>query len=236
METSRELPSLQSHFWLSVYSLGLLASATSCVTTEVARERGAPYLPLDFAPGNLDFEMVEAGSYHNVKLVFEINRMRDLPAHAKGVLARVLPELRMDPETRSIAEVYHVLGIHEVSYSNGVFEVGGYRYHTRKNARLCNLYVFKKRRAEFRFRYRTQPIVVKADGYWIPSVYYRVMVGGTGRAGSAGRWQTETLQVGLNTIESDSRKDFWLLNGRPYTPSPDDLLVLSAAQPNLGTK
>jgi hypothetical protein len=194
-----------------------LAAVPGCVSSPERQ----PIRFLSFDLEDLDSMLVDTGVYHRVLLVFEINPETDLPPGSEGVIPRLRPEIH------PFGEVYRPLEIHEVVYAGGVFEAGGERYTPQKDARISRLFVFKRRHGDFEFRYRTQPIIVRATGSWIPTFYYSVVTGGGVRPGQAASWQLETLQVGRTTIQADSRKRHWLLNGQPFQPSPEKPLVIT---------
>jgi len=213
----------------------ILLLVSGCVTEIVEPPARGDFDVLEW-PSDLDDAFLNAGTYHNVRLLFEINPQEDIPGDKDTYRSMVQPVGDGD------REVYRVFDLHEVAYSHGQFEVGGYRYRpptklragapaarrTRSQYRLgtsASLYMFKRRHGDLEFKFRTQSVLVKTRGDWRPSIYHEQQRGSDG----SGQWLHEKLQIGLTTIETDSREKTWFIDGEPHLPSPNRVLELEGA-------
>jgi hypothetical protein len=195
-------------------------------------------------PPDLDSLFLSAGVYHGVELRFEFNPQTDVPPGAAGSVdyaTAVIPVVDRD------REIYRACnGLHEIVFSGGAFEVGGFRYPAERGTVL---HVFKSREGALRFRYRGQEIILESRKRWIPAIsiheereYEKVeaqegtlALRGRAKRKPLGQVQRvrETLRAARLRIDVDSESPTWLVDGSPHRPDPErPLRVVGAAEFN----
>lgn len=215
-------------------SILCLAMACGCVRDTISPS-GRPKI-LDFSGSIEGTGLWPVGIPHGVNLIAELGE-EDL---SKDDHKRLTMDLfRAQPYRSGRAEVWKIGRPHELTYSNGRFQVGGFSYTPRKRSKL---FLFKERSDDFRFRFHRQEIIVRASRKWKPSVLYSTVEITSQdsnpeikkpRARRRSRvrrhtvWLGEILQIGRTTIEVDPRHGgSWTINDRNYRPHPDRPLIL----------
>ena len=217
-------------------TLACLALAMGCgCVRETISSVNRPKI-LDFSDSITSTGLWPVGFPHGINLIAELGD-EDLTRDERERLHRDL--YRAQPYRDGRAEVWKIGRPHELVYSNGRFQVGGFNYTPRKRSKL---FLFKERSGDFSFRFHHQKIIVKARRSWKPSVFYNTVElspqdsdPGAPRTRPARRsrvrkqtvWMGEILQVGPTVIRIDPRHGgSWTVNDRNYRPYADRPLIL----------
>ena len=215
-------------------ALASLALTMGCGCVRETVSSGNRPKILDFSGSLASTGLWPVGFPHGVNLIAELGDS-DLSKDERQRLHRDL--YRAQPYRDGAGEIWKIGKPHELVYSNGRFQVGGFSYTPRKRSKL---FLFKERSGDFSFRFHQQEIIVKARRSWSPSLFYStVKLSADGSALETRRprsrsrtsrqtvWIGEILQVGPTTIRVDPRHGgSWTINDRNYRPHADRPLVL----------